>query len=44
MEPQNLLITSYNDFSCLAHIPTGTQNKKPLLFNNSMFQSEYEIL
>ena len=44
MEPQNLLITSYNNFSCLAHIPTGTQNKKPLLFKNSIIQSEYEIL
>ena len=44
MEPQNLLITSYNDFSCLAHIPTGNQNKKPILFKNSIIQSEYEIL
>lgn len=43
MELQNILITSYNDFSCLAHIPGGNQNKKPLLFRNSILQSESEI-
>lgn len=43
MELQNILITSYNDFSCLAHVPSGNQNKKPLLFKNSILQSESEI-
>ena len=39
----NLVITSYNKFDCLAHIPVGNQNKKPLLIKENYLVSRHDI-
>ena len=30
----NLVITSYNQFNCLAHVPKGNQNNQPLFLKH----------
>lgn len=39
----DLLITSYNKFDCLAHIPKGSPNEKPLLFRKNFLESTQNI-
>ena len=39
----NLVITSYNKFNCLAHVPKGNQNNQPLLIKKSSLESRPNI-
>ena len=40
----NLLITSYNKFDCLAHIPKGSPNEKPLSFRKNFWSQHKTFL